>query len=473
MKWFRNEKKNKEEITKTYSDHAEEIAVILKGNLIPSALQEKLSDYHESDIASALEILTKEERYRVYNILTAEMLAEILEYSEDINLYLEEMNIRKQAEVLAESETSTAVSYLNELDKMQRDSLLILLDEEIKEEILHISEFDEDEIGSLMSSNMITITENLTVPEAMTELIAQAAENDNVSTIYVVNEENKFVGAIDLNDLIIAREDTLLGTIITSSYPYVYDKEDIEDCAGRIKTYAEDSIPVLNDQNELTGVLTSKDISGIIEDYYDDDYAKFAGLTESEDLKEPVRKSMLKRLPWLVILLGLGLVVSSVVGMFEDIAAALTIIVCFQSLVLDMAGNVGTQSLAVTIRVLMDERVERKDKLKLVFKEARIGAINGFILGTGAFLLIGLYIYLVKGLALVSSFAVSACVGVSLVVAMFLSSIIGTVMPIFFEKINIDPAVASGPFITTLNDLVAVVTFYGLAGWFLIGIMGM
>ena len=473
MKWFRNKTNNNEETVKTYSDHAEEIALILKGNLIPSALEEKLSDYHESDIASALEILTKEERYRVYNKLTAELIAEILEYSEDFNTYLAEMSIRKQAEVLAESETSTAVSYLNEIDKIQRDSLLILLDDEIKEEILHVSEFDENAIGSVMSSNMIKIPEGITVPEAMTELINQAAENDNVSTLYVVNEQNVFVGAIDLNDLIIAREDTLLSTIITPSYPYVYDKEDIEDCAGRIRTYAEDSIPVLNEQNELTGVLTSKDISEIIEDYYDDDYAKFAGLTESEDLKEPVSKSMLKRLPWLVVLLVLGLLVSSVVGIFEDIAAALTIIVCFQSLVLDMAGNVGTQSLAVTIRVLMDERVERKDKVKLVFKEARIGALNGIILGAGAFLIIGLYVYLIKGLALASAFAVSACVGISLLIAMFTSSIIGTVMPIFFEKINIDPAVASGPFITTLNDLVAVVAFYGLAGWFLIGIMGM
>ena len=473
MKWFRNKTNNNEETVKTYSDHAEEIALILKGNLIPSALEEKLSDYHESDIASALEILTKEERYRVYNKLTAELIAEIMEYSEDFNTYLAEMSIRKQAEVLAESETSTAVSYLNEIDKIQRDSLLILLDDEIKEEILHVSEFDENAIGSVMSSNMIKIPEGITVPEAMTELINQAAENDNVSTLYVVNEQNVFVGAIDLNDLIIAREDTLLSTIITPSYPYVYDKEDIEDCAGRIRTYAEDSIPVLNEQNELTGVLTSKDISEIIEDYYDDDYAKFAGLTESEDLKEPVSKSMLKRLPWLVVLLILGLLVSSVVGIFEDIAAALTIIVCFQSLVLDMAGNVGTQSLAVTIRVLMDERVERKDKVKLVFKEARIGALNGIILGAGAFLIIGLYVYLIKGLALASAFAVSACVGISLLIAMFTSSIIGTVMPIFFEKINIDPAVASGPFITTLNDLVAVVAFYGLAGWFLIGIMGM
>lgn len=471
MKWLRKEKEDKT-MKKTYSDHVQEIAELLRGNLTPASLQEKLTDYHESDIASALEILNREERYRVYNILNSDILAEVLEYAEDIEEYFDEMSIVKQAEVLSEFETSTAASYLNEIDKIKRDSILELLDDKVKSEIYHISSFEEDEIGSRMSSNFIVINDLTTVREAMRELVNQAADNDNVSTIYVVNKEREFVGAIDLNDLIVARENTPLHSITTVSYPYVYDKEEIEDCAARIRTYAEDSIPVLNERNQLVGVLTSKDITELIDDFYGDDYAKFAGLTESEDLKEPVKQSMIKRLPWLIVLLGLGLVVSSVVGLFEDVVAGLTIIVCFQSLVLDMAGNVGTQSLAVTIRVLVDEKVQRKEKMNLILKEAKVGALNGCILGIGAFLLIGLYIFLIKGIALVTAFAISGCIGVALLIAMFFSSIIGTVMPLIFQKLNIDPAVASGPFITTLNDLVAVITYYGLAGWFLIEVMG-
>ena len=197
------------------------------------------------------------------------------------------------------------------------------------------------------------------------------------------------------------------------------------------------------------------------------------GLTAEEDLKEPLKESMKKRLPWLIILLGLGMVVSSVVGIFEKVVTALPIIMCFQSLILDMAGNVGTQSLAVTIRVLMDESLTGKQKLELVWKEMRIGLCNGGLLGILSFALIGLYIYLFKGKTLLFSYAVSGCIGVALLLAMLISSAVGTCIPLFFKKINIDPAVASGPLITTVNDLVAVITYYGLSWLFLLKMLNL
>ena len=179
-------------------------------------------------------------------------------------------------------------------------------------------------------------------------------------------------------------------------------------------------------------------------------------------MKEPLRESLKKRLPWLLVLLGLGMVVSSVVGVFETVVSQLTIIMCFQSLILDMAGNVGTQSLAVTIRVLMDESLTGKQKAELVWKEMTIGFSNGLILGTLSF------IALFKGKTFMFAYAVSGCIGIALVVAMVISGAVGTCIPLFFKKINVDPAVASGPLITTINDLVAVVTYYGLSWIFLI-----
>ena len=193
-----------------------------------------------------------------------------------------------------------------------------------------------------------------------------------------------------------------------------------------------------------------------------------AGLTAEEDLRETTGRSMKKRLPWLVVLLGLGMLVSSVVGVFEGVVAALPIVICFQSLVLDMAGNVGTQSLAVTIRVLMDENVTGREKLMLLGKEMKIGLLNGGLLGILALVLLGIYVHAFKGYAWAGAFAVSGCVGISLVLAMMVSSMVGTVIPMFFHKIKVDPAVASGPLITTVNDLVAVVTYYGLAFLFLV-----
>lgn len=203
-----------------------------------------------------------------------------------------------------------------------------------------------------------------------------------------------------------------------------------------------------------------------------EDYAKLAGLTAEEDLNEPIETSIKKRLPWLVVLLFLGMAVSSVVGVFESVVAVIPLVMCFQSLILDMAGNVGTQSLAVTIRVLMDENLSVKDKLSLVFKEMRVGFFNGLFLGTMAFVFVGLYIMLAKGNPAHYSFLISGCVGAALLLAMIISSLVGTLIPMFFHKIKVDPAVASGPLITTVNDLVAVVTYYGLSWLFLIKVMG-
>ena len=192
--------------------------------------------------------------------------------------------------------------------------------------------------------------------------------------------------------------------------------------------------------------------------------------TSQADLCEPLKRSVVKRLPWLMILLLLGTGVSATVGLFESIVAQLPVIMCFQSLILDMAGNVGTQSLAVAIRVLMDKDVSMKKKLALILKECNVGFINGAILGVMSFIAIGGYLC-IAGNKAQFAFSVSMCLGVSMVVAMAISSFAGTIIPIIFQKVGIDPAVASGPLITTINDMVAVVTYYGLSWLILIHIM--
>ena len=164
---------------------------------------------------------------------------------------------------------------------------------------------------------------------------------------------------------------------------------------------------------------------------------------------------------------------SSVVGVFETVVSQLTLVICFQSLILDMAGNAGTQSLAVTIRVLMDENLTGRQKLRLIWKEVRVGAANGCLLGAASFLFVGCYIFLCKDKSVPFAFAVSACIGFSLMAAMLISSFMGTVIPMLFHKINVDPAVASGPLITTVNDLTAVVAYYGLAWALLIQVLGL
>ena len=365
-------------------------------------------------------------------------------------------------------DSDDAVDALDDLEEEDKAKIVGQLDRDSAEDVRMLLSYGEDEIGSSMTTNYICIRKDMTIRQAMSELVKQAGENDNISTLYVVDENDKFYGAIDLKDLIIARAEDRLEKLIARSYPYVTDHEKISDCIDRIVDYAERSLPVLNDAGELVGIITSADVVELVDDEMGEDYAMLAGLTAEEDLEEPLKDSIKKRMPWLIVLLGLGLVVSSVVGMFEHVVAELTIVMCFQSLILDMAGNVGTQSLAVTIRVLMDENLTAGQKVHLVFKEARVGLSNGLILGMMSIILIGCYIYFFKSGSLQFAFAVSGCIGAALILAMLISSLVGTLIPMFFHRIHIDPAVASGPLITTVNDLVAVVTYYGLAWFFLI-----
>ena len=397
------------------------------------------------------------------------MLAEIFEYldEEDAGTYLSEMDVKKAADVLAEMETDSAVDVLHEIPKEKRDLILDALDPEVKRQIRLIDSFDEDEIGSRMTANYIVIRENLTVKQAMNELVRQAEDNDNIATLFVEDDSGEFYGAIDLKDLIVARSFTELESLISTSFPYVYATEQIDDCIEKLKDYSESIIPVLDNSNRIIGVITSQSIIEVVDEEMGEDYARLAGLTAEEDLNEPLRESMKKRLPWLLILLGLGMVVSSVVGVFEAVVSQLTIIMAFQSLILDMSGNVGTQSLAVTIRVLMDENLTAKQKWELVVKEMKVGFADGLILGVISFVFVGLYIHFFKGKTMLFSYAVSGCIGISLLIAMVISAAVGTVIPLFFKKINVDPAVASGPLITTMNDLVAVVTYYGMS-WILL-----
>lgn len=373
--------------------YVEELIEIIRAGLSRGDLVDWLFDYHDNDIADALELLTPEERKRLYSALGAERVAEIFAYLDDGDVYLKELSLKQQAKVISEMDSDDAVDILEEVDDDTKCKILGMLDKEASEDVQLLLSYDEDEIGSYMTTNFILIHNDLTVREAMRELVKQAGENDNISTIYVVDRAEQYYGAIEPQDLIIAREHTELEDLISRSYPYVVDHEKISECIEKIKDYAEDSIPVLLEDRSIGGIITTQDIVEIVDDEMGDDYAKLAGLTAEEDLNETTRESIRKRLPWLVILTVMAL------------------------------------------------------------------------------LFLGAYIHLFKGFSLGYSMMISACVGVSLVGAMVVSGLVGTLTPIFFKKVGVDPAVASGPLITTINDLVAIVVYYGLVAVVLIDII--
>ncbi len=460
------------EVKPVYSD---EIIGILKGSYSPKVIHDRLEDYHANDIAEVLEQSDVYLRRKLYRVCDIIQLSESFEYLDEefAAECLCEMDIRKAGSVISELETDTAANVLREIPKERRELIIDTLDAEDRIDIALIASYDEDEIGSRMTANFIVINYKLTIKQAMNELVRQARENDNISTLFVVDDREEFYGALDLKDLITASSTEILEELIVTSFPYVYGNEHIDECIEKLKDYSEELVPVLDNNNKILGVITAQSIIEVVDDEMGEDYARLAGLTAEEDLKEPLKQSLAKRMPWLLILLALGMIVSSVVGVFEHVIAQLTLIMAFQSLILDMAGNVGTQSLAVTIRVLTDENLTLKQKMGLVFKETRVGLCVGIILGIMSFLFVGVYLIVAKSQTAVNAFAISGCIGIALMIAMLISSALGTLIPLFFKKIKVDPAVASGPLITTVNDLVAVVSYYGLAWLLLINVLHM
>lgn len=450
-------------------DYIEELQQIIESNKTDDEKKNLILQYHESDIADALENLNKDQRLKLYHILGEENVSDIFAYLDNVADFVEELSQEKAADIIELMDSDDAVDVLEELGEEERKEIVSLMEADSIEDIQLINQYDEDEIGSKMTTNYILISKTNTVKTAMKKVIREAAENDNVSTIFVEDEYHHFFGTLDLRDLIIARENDDLVSLMKQNYPYFYANEKVGDCIGRLKEYALDSYPILNGKNEIIGAVTSDDVVEVLDEEMADDYAKLGGLTEEENLNESVFKSIKKRLPWLIALLFLGLLVSSLISGFESVVATLPMIVFFQSLILDMAGNTGTQSLAVTIRLISIEETKKRDLWRVCFKELRVGFLNGLILSILAFLFVFLFLFITKqsiaseAYNLLEAAKASSIVGISLLCAMTLCSLIGCAVPIFFMKIKIDPAVASGPFITTINDIIAVLIYYGLA----------
>lgn len=445
------------------------ILSIIRSDLSNEQIKLALDEYHDNDIASVLEELTTEEKEKLLDILGNEKMSEIISYLDDASSYLSSFDDEETAEIIQEMDADEALEILDDLDEETKTNVLELIeDEEIKEDILMLDSYDDDEIGSKMSTNFIVIKKDSSIKKAMKTLIEEAAENDNIYTIFVVDENNAFYGAVDLKDLIVARSSALLDDFISTNFPYVFDNDMISENIERIKSYEEDLIPVISHKNnELLGVITAQDIIEIVDEELGDDYAKFAGLSSEVEADEKLIKSIMKRIPWLIILLFLGLLVSAVVGMFESVVDALPIIVSFQSLILGMAGNVGTQSLAVTVRSLgLKEKLSIKEQFIIIFKEMRVAFFNGLIVGIISFLIVGIYLLILNNDFRFSADA-AGCVGCAMCIAMLISGFTGATIPLTLYRFGIDPAVASGPLITTINDLMAVISYYGLA-WLLL-----
>ena len=427
-----------------------------------------LYDYHDYDIARAIPLLSKEQRLLLYKCLGDERVSDLFTHLENPAEFIEELSNEHVADILEEMDADDAVDILEDLDEEKQKEVIELLDDEIAREVELICTYSDELIGSRMTNDFVCVQSTLSVKQAMRSVIAQAGEKDNISTIFVTDDDGVYLGAIRLRDLVIARADTPLDEVIIKSFPFLYASAQIDESLWELKEYAEPSLPILNDDNRLIGALTSADTIEALDEELTDDYARLAGLTE-EDLEEALEKRQifsgaLKRLPWLVVLLILDLFIGMYIGIFEAVVIGLPFLVSFQQLVSGMSGNTGTQTLASAINLLSDNADDGKKQRKFLFNELKIGLCIGLITGFISFVAVSLYAYFTGATeALSTDFNTGFAVGIAMMLSTTVASVTGALIPITLNKLKVDPAVASGPLITTLNDLIAITVYYGFA----------
>ncbi|WP_342560447.1 magnesium transporter [Psychrobacillus sp. FSL W7-1457] len=440
-----------------------------ESNLIHFLLADSMDEFreifmelHPYDQSLFFEKVEPELRQKIFHYLSPKEMAELFEankFDEELyEFYLKEMDTTYAADMLSYMFADNAVDVLNELEDAQVASYLNIMDKESAQEIKDLLHYEEYTAGSIMTTEYVAIPENSTCRSAMIILRNAAPDAETIYYLFVVDEAHRLSGVISLRDLIVADEDTLIKDIMNERVVSVLVNEDQEEVARMIKDYNFLAVPVLDFENHLLGIVTVDDIIDVLDEEASDDYSKLAAVSDMDTFDKGPFSAARKRLPWLVILLFLGMMTANLMSIFEQTLDKVALLAVFIPLIAGMAGNSGTQALAVAVRGIATGDIEEQSKTKLLFREAGTGLITGLICGL---LVIGV-IYFWK-----QDLLIGMLVGAAIFGSIFFATLGGSFIPLLIHRLKIDPAVASGPFITTINDLVSILIYLGLATLFI------
>lgn len=452
-----DEKMEKDEV-----QYNEEILISLLRKAEMDKFRESYFELHPYDQAQFYEKVEPGIRQIIYQFLSPDEMANVFEAleldDENYQPFIDEMESSYAAQMISSMYTDDAVDVLNELDKDQISHFLKIMDKKSAEDIRELLYYEEDTAGSIMTTEYVAIPENSTARSAMTIMRNAAPEAETIYYIFVVNDENQLAGVISLRDLIIASEDTFIHEILNDRVVSVLVTDDQEDVAQVMKDYNFLAVPVVNSKNEMLGIITVDDIIDVIDDEASEDYSRLAGVADMDTFDKNPFTAAKKRLPWLVVLLLLGMLTANLIDIFAVTLEKVVLLAAFIPLIGGTSGNSGTQALAVAVRGIATGDVAKESKLKLVIREALTGIIMGIICGIVAFLIV----YIWKG-----ELIIGLLVAVAIACSIFVATIAGSFIPLLMHRLKIDPAVASGPFITTLNDITSILIYLGIATLFI------
>ncbi|HEY9186216.1 MAG TPA: magnesium transporter [Salegentibacter sp.] len=415
-----------------------------------------LEDVHHADIAEILTELSLEEAVYVVKLMDSQKTAEaLMELEENVReRILDTLTPKEIADELEEMDTDDAADIISELSlERQQNVIAEMADEEHADNIVELLRYDEDSAGGLMAKELVKVNENWSVTGCMTEMRQQAENVTRVHSIYVVDDKNKLKGRLSLKDLLTAPSRANISDIYIPQVDYVNVHTDGEEVARIMQKYDLEAIPVVDEMGRLVGRVTIDDIVDFIKEEAEKDYQMAAGISEGVEADDNIWRLTRARLPWLVLGLFGGLGSVYVMQGFEEALARFPVLFFFTPLIAAMAGNVGVQSSAIIVQGLANNNL-KGSLFNRLLKELSLSLINGVVLGL---------LIIVFGLIVGQPKLVSITIAISLLSVIILAALIGTFVPIILDKRGVDPAIATGPFITTSNDIFGIFLFFYLS----------
>lgn len=416
-----------------------------------------LNDLHHADIAEVLNELGFDDATYIFKVLDSEKTAEILlELEDDLREnILKRLSPKEIAEELDELETNDAADIIAELSQEKKEEVISeLQDVEHAKDIVELLRYDEDTAGGIMHKELVKVNENWNVLTCVKEMRIQAEHVSRVHSIYVVDDEDRLKGRLSLKDLLTTSTKTPIRDIYISKLNYVkVDTEDVE-VARIMQKYDLEAIPVVDELGRLVGRITIDDIVDVIKDEADKDYQLAAGISQDVEADDSIIQLTRARLPWLVLALLGGFITVRVLGLFEGAMAEHGNLFFFTPLIAAMAGNVGVQSSAIIVQGLANDTLSGS-LLNRLIKEISLSLLNGLILA--------LILFIGSHFLLNVKLIIGAIVTIALVSVIIIASLIGTFIPLLLNKFGIDPALATGPFITTSNDICGILIYFSIA----------
>ncbi len=432
------------------------------------SFREQFLSLHPYEQFNIFEHVTEDERLKIYTYLSPQEMAEIIEFFdiEDVGFIIKEMDPTYAANILENMSSDDAVDILNTFKNEEIASYLALINREEAADIRSLLQYEEKTAGSIMTTEYIAVNKDMTIKEAMAHIKEKAPAAESIYYVYVIDHLKKLVGVITLRMLIITDEDETIESIMSERVVFAQASDDQEEIAKLMRDYDFLALPVVDFKQRILGIITVDDILDVIDEEASDDYSKLAAVIDVDQIDSNALDAAKKRLPWLIVLLFLGMITASLIGTFESTLDAVPILAVFIPLIAGMAGNTGTQALAVTVRGIATGDAFNEGVNKRLFRETKTGMITGITCGIIVFIIVICW-RLFSGDTLESGMYLGLIVATAITLSLIVATIAGTLLPLLMHKMKIDPAVASGPFITTINDIISVLIYFSMATTFM------